>query len=273
VLLGDPPVDWDSVHALADLRPWLNRDAHAAAIIRREVLAKGRRALVIYGDEHIARGAGIVGILEQEESAVFTIHTETREQLPGAGAWPVPSFAVTHGTIPGVDRFDAILYLGPPSTITLARISPTLCADPAYMKMRLTRMALLPPPPGAPVTPIEKLKADCAFTAASGLVPDSAPQITATIREILRDAAKGKADPARFAPESRDRLVQFLSKNGPRFLGGAGELESLTLLTDGEEGEQRLRRYRAAFADGQKILWTVVLNRSGLIVSLDPRRE
>jgi hypothetical protein len=43
------------------------------------------------------------------------------------------------------DQFDAMLYLGPES-VTISRISPALCRDAAYMKMRLERMALDFPP-------------------------------------------------------------------------------------------------------------------------------
>ena len=35
------------------------------------------------------------------------------------------------------------VYVGPASGRTLAAISPALCADPAYIKMRLDRIALL----------------------------------------------------------------------------------------------------------------------------------
>jgi hypothetical protein len=44
VLLGDPPIDWAAVQTLQDYLPWnYQRDTHAADVIRREVLAKGRR--------------------------------------------------------------------------------------------------------------------------------------------------------------------------------------------------------------------------------------
>lgn len=40
------------------------------------------------------------------------------------------------------DQFDALLYLGPPSGIKMAQMSPALCFDPRYMEMRIRRMAL-----------------------------------------------------------------------------------------------------------------------------------
>jgi hypothetical protein len=59
------------------------------------------------------------------------------------------------------DQFDALLYLGPPSAITRSRLPPALCADPAYMKMRLERLALVGGPPGE----AERLKQYCATVA------------------------------------------------------------------------------------------------------------
>jgi len=58
VVLGDPPMDWENIHSsneyLARMST-LNRDEHAVEVIRREVLAKNRRALVIYGGQHLIR--------------------------------------------------------------------------------------------------------------------------------------------------------------------------------------------------------------------------
>jgi hypothetical protein len=55
------------------------------------------------------------------------------------------------------DQFDAVLYIGPKVAITQSRLPPALCADAAYMKMRLDRIAVAGPPPEA-----ERLKAYCA---------------------------------------------------------------------------------------------------------------
>ena len=81
VLLGDPPVEWETVTTLRDLDRWGSRDSHAVGVIQREVLAKHRRALIIYGDDHLARkirslGAGdeppanVVGLLERAGTPV-----------------------------------------------------------------------------------------------------------------------------------------------------------------------------------------------------------
>ena len=56
------------------------------------------------------------------------------------------------------EQFDAVLYLGPPSSIVMSTWTPALCADQAYMKMRLERIALA----GLPPSEADALKKHCA---------------------------------------------------------------------------------------------------------------
>jgi hypothetical protein len=195
VLLGDPPVDWDSVHDLKDLDKFGDRNSYAIDVIRREVLDQDRRALIIYGDDHLARknraltgddwSSGIVGQIEKAGLAqIFVIHSETRLDLATVQAnvatWPAPSLAGLPETKLGAidfepsprlrarrlaELFDAVLYLGPPSQITFAALSRALCQDAAYVEIRVRRLALLPgPPPQAPTGtpgPVERFKQEC----------------------------------------------------------------------------------------------------------------
>jgi hypothetical protein len=60
VLAGDPPIDWSKVNSRAELLaihedPDLDRDAWFASVVQTEVLAKGRRALLISGGGHLTR--------------------------------------------------------------------------------------------------------------------------------------------------------------------------------------------------------------------------
>lgn len=169
VLGGEPPIAWESIRKTEDLRRWwMQRDPHAVAVIKREVLARNRRALIVYGDGHF-QGRGFaprsitVG-LEAEGEKIFTIATSFGDIVPfqpDVAAWKVPSFAHLKGTTIGTqfyarfyplpprpgwntvllqDQFDGIIYFG--RTMTIQRLPKRLCDDQAYMKMRLARIAL-----------------------------------------------------------------------------------------------------------------------------------
>jgi hypothetical protein len=201
VLLGDPPIDWTKVTTKEEVLKWMNqRNAFAAELIRNEVLAKGRRALVIYGDGHLFRKGEetvpdsyvdktkpeepLVSKLEKTNpGAVYSIAAPTTADLakfqPDVTTWPAPSIALLKGTVLGAapfatiyelsgpefksvsmeDQFDAVLYLGPPSSIRTTQLSKAKCSDSRYMSMRLTRMALVP----WGQYEIESLKQYCGF--------------------------------------------------------------------------------------------------------------
>ena len=190
VLLADPPIDWDSVRGKDDILGWMaKRDSFAADLVRREVVRKRRRALLIFGDGHLWRKdqePNLIGLLEKEELAkLFVIGTPTSADLPAHQAdtrtWSAPRIAMLRGTTLGAadfapfyeltgdqwrsirleDQFDAVLYLGPKSTITLARLPRARCDDPAYMQMRLGRLSLVPWGQGE----IARLKRQCAAPA------------------------------------------------------------------------------------------------------------
>lgn len=297
VLLGDPPIEWEKIHSLDDLKPWLNRDSFAAEVVRREVLAKGRHALIIYGDQHLVRPAmtpvpnivgGIVAQLERSGTSIFTVHTETRQDLsalqPDVASWPKPSLAILRDTTLGAamidsrhpsrlaDQFDAVLYLGSPGEMTVSKLSRALCSDHTYLEMRIARLALIPPPPNAPMAPIQMLKEYCQNPDHPVELADNDPQTTQMVRDTLTDAAQGKADPDRFAPESRERLVTFLRNNGPRFLAPNGRLQKLIVL-DIPSGKNNQRRYLASFANGRRIIVNVELSAAHRLLTIDARPE
>jgi hypothetical protein len=59
------------------------------------------------------------------------------------------------------EQFDAVLYLGPRSAITVVtprQLSPELCADPEFLPKRLARLALS----GLPPIEAERLEQLCA---------------------------------------------------------------------------------------------------------------
>lgn len=217
VLLGDPPIDWAAIRTRSDFPG--RADTFPPELIRRETLAKGRRALIIYGGMHLQRhdharnyepGHGIVEVLERDApGSVFSIWTNTLTDLqsvqPSVSSWPNPSLTILRGTSLGApdftvyfpfpvykfgkdgkmvaqkptrslrmeEQFDAILYVGPRSSITYSSLSPELCRDQAYIKMREARMALFSPP-GSPGSGAFKKK--CEETLVNGWSPRTTPK-------------------------------------------------------------------------------------------------
>jgi hypothetical protein len=201
VIAGDPPIDWDNVTSPQDHRRWIElRDSYPADLIRRQVLDRGRRALVVYGQGHLQRRQivsnydmstweeqTVVSLLERNAGvSIFNVWTllDRNAALPdGVPAWRVPSLAATQGTTLGArdfgtydrglgsgtrfavrngqlvplsreqwtemrmeDQFNALLYLGPPSSFTNATVPQALCQDPQFAKSRLERLARFGPP-------------------------------------------------------------------------------------------------------------------------------
>jgi hypothetical protein len=115
VLLGDPPIDWSTVTTSDALMAFqVQRDRHAASVVAREVLGKGRRALIVYGAAHVfhqtsptsALPTGLVALVEQQTGEkVYVLATlvplagdpagldaklsryPERTVIPTAGAW------------------------------------------------------------------------------------------------------------------------------------------------------------------------------------------
>lgn len=176
VLLGDPPIDWATVRTHGDVARWPPlRDTHAADLVAREVLSQNRRALVIYGDGHFRRHSRWIGappnptllnLIERQGTRAFAVWTNTTVEVErmqrNIASWPVPSLTLLRGTKLGAlnvkyftgmetdppstmeENWDAILYLGPVSSITFSEVSAALCTDAGYTKMRLARLALGP---------------------------------------------------------------------------------------------------------------------------------
>jgi hypothetical protein len=190
VLLGDPPIAWEAIHNRSDLRRWnMQRDLHAAAALKRESFAKGRKVLAVYGDGHF-QGRGfkansLVNLVERATVKMFTISTRYGDLImmqPSVASWQAPAFAFLKGTVLGKkyyaqyypmppaagwntvlmeDQFDGVLYLSPkPPTMTL--IPANLCRDAAYLKMRLARLAVTSGTQGSsdPAGSLQKLCGD-----------------------------------------------------------------------------------------------------------------
>lgn len=83
VWAGEPAADWAKIRTQADVEPFLfQRDQAAAAVIEREVLGRGKKALVIYGALHFQplprppgapQTGGIKGLVEAAHPGAFYV--------------------------------------------------------------------------------------------------------------------------------------------------------------------------------------------------------
>jgi hypothetical protein len=72
VLCGDPPIDWTRVETRDDIAPFLGfRDEHYASVVRYDVLALRRKALLIMGSGHFQRRDGKPSVIEQQMIQAF----------------------------------------------------------------------------------------------------------------------------------------------------------------------------------------------------------
>jgi hypothetical protein len=164
-----------------DLAFNFDRDTNIAAVMEREVLAKHRRALMIFGVLHLMHGGGsAVGRTERAgyANSTFVVMAHNgfgngsplrrfNEELERRlAAWPVPSLVLLKGTwlddlpwayyFPGEDRdirlsaaVNAYLYLGPGDLLLNRPIPARAALDTAYMA-ELLRRARIRQGPTAP---------------------------------------------------------------------------------------------------------------------------
>ena len=181
VWLGEPPIDWSKVKTKEDLSPYIaERDHYPAEIIKTEILAKDKKALVIYGYFHLYGSGSLRDQVDNSRPGAFFVIVPHTGYEPGscltcfeqaARAWPQPALAastkesnlefelISRGcryamspeasaptlaaaentralrevelrlsAIPG----DALLYLGPASSLTQSPDLPDLYLDFEY---------------------------------------------------------------------------------------------------------------------------------------------
>jgi hypothetical protein len=178
VLACDLPVDWSRVKSAKDLTSFMKRDArdaHIASIIERDVLAKHRHALMIFGAYHLMHREGdAVGMYERNgyPNATFTIvpHHGFGNDTPLAkyndelearmASWPEPSLVTLKDTwlgnldsayvFPDLDEpapisalVDAYLYLGPRDLLLGEPTPASILADKKYVAALRRRAAIV----------------------------------------------------------------------------------------------------------------------------------
>ena len=152
-------------------RPWGKsniRDGYAYDVLVREVISKGEKALAIFGDGHFAKpeielahgffgdylkGNLIVQLEHSHPGTALSITTHTGNEkiessYPQILTWDKPSLALLKGTKLGSipwgplkleDFYDAILWLGPISTIGYCRLVYDTVANESYYTESLRR--------------------------------------------------------------------------------------------------------------------------------------
>ena len=164
VLAGDPPVDWSKVRTQDELRPLEDRDGSIAGVMETQVLAKHRKALMIFGVLHLMHGrreavgryeaAGYPGvtyvIMPHNGFGNHTPQGKYNDELERRMAsWPVPSLVPLKGTwlddlaygyfFPDErggrisERVDGYLYLGRRDVLLNQPIPARVVLDKAYM--------------------------------------------------------------------------------------------------------------------------------------------
>lgn len=134
VLLGDPPVDPERQSKEDYIILLGQRDIYPAELIEREVIARSRRALVVYGGMHLLRKPpffpasdpsiekslnyhgpstfSIVEILENKGIKVFSIWWNTNDELvplqPNITSWEIPSLTLVKNTVLGLSPFTTV---------------------------------------------------------------------------------------------------------------------------------------------------------------------
>jgi hypothetical protein len=174
VLLGDPAFDHRKVASEGGKeylgKVFADRDPHFAAVVEREVLGKGRQALLLAGTGHMARNVkndrtgqpNAATLLDRKHPgklfAVLPVLPSPADPKKDARAdpeqairdWPRPALAALAGTWLGegrgplghravdpararfCDQADAALYLGPADVLTASRPDPALYQGGAY---------------------------------------------------------------------------------------------------------------------------------------------
>jgi hypothetical protein len=135
VWLGDPPIDWKTAEQSEILALMYQRNRFAADLIRKEVLAKKRRALLLYADGHFFRKGEetvpewmmvktkpeepLVSQIEKTHpGAVFSIATPTSADLSAIQSdirdWNAPVITLLPGTVLGAALFGPMYELTGP---------------------------------------------------------------------------------------------------------------------------------------------------------------
>lgn len=224
VLAGDPPIDWDQVKTADDAGRYFKRDDTIAAVMKKEVLARHRKALVLFGTFHLMHGQGNNAVSAYEKDyphVTFVISDLGNYDTSRFVAWPNPSLVPIEGTwlgalspsdiwTPGVriidckanigfppelqkpveDVIDAFLYLGPRELRLSEPIPADIALDDEYMT-ELQRRDALTAFPGDPPRTVYQMRAEILQEAQHPLLdgPPPPPDVKALEQSCLERSA------------------------------------------------------------------------------------
>jgi hypothetical protein len=169
LVLADPPLDWSKIHSAKDYAAWDDRDGSQAAVIEREVLAKGGRAFVLAGEAHAVKrwpeGSGAVEepsaaqlIERRHPGSMFVIVPVPARSAAALHMGEAPSFRIVKGSEleqadfsliwkgesgrwpPMGSVVDGLLFVGEE---TLIYPPPAIYLDPAYQRELRRRATIL----------------------------------------------------------------------------------------------------------------------------------
>lgn len=118
VLAGDPPIDWEQVRSAQDVMKFGNRNATIASVMEKEVLARGRKALMLFGTFHLLHGSSGSAVSMYEKrypNVTFVICLLNGFDMNLPVSWPFPSLVITKGTWLG--SLDLTHIFSPPVSI------------------------------------------------------------------------------------------------------------------------------------------------------------
>jgi SAM-dependent methyltransferase len=128
LVLGEAAIDWESVRTPADYGAFADRSGLFAATVEREVLARGRRALLVIGGMHVLRrdarnafadelprapgvGQWLALRYPGKSLALWSVPATNALGARGAG-WPTPAFVPLAGRALGAEGFGLVAPQG-----------------------------------------------------------------------------------------------------------------------------------------------------------------
>lgn len=101
VLAGDPPIDWDQVKSAQDVMKFGSRNSTITSVMEKEVLAKHRKALMLFGEFHLfhlSPGSAVASYEKDYPNLTYVISDLNTFDMKLPESWPFPSLVPAKGT-------------------------------------------------------------------------------------------------------------------------------------------------------------------------------